>query len=51
MDQATIDFLRSDSKPVTPLEEVLRIQETLDTYPTFKVPFEIQILPVEQEFL
>lgn len=36
-DHATFDWLRSEPNPLSPLEEIYRIQETLENYPSFKV--------------
>uniref|UniRef100_A0A5S6PE75 CNNM transmembrane domain-containing protein n=1 Tax=Brugia malayi TaxID=6279 RepID=A0A5S6PE75_BRUMA len=35
-DHATFDWLRSEPNPLSPLQEIYRIQETLDNYPGFK---------------
>uniref|UniRef100_A0A915A0S3 CNNM transmembrane domain-containing protein n=1 Tax=Parascaris univalens TaxID=6257 RepID=A0A915A0S3_PARUN len=35
-DQATFDWLRTKPDPVRPVDEMLRIQETLDRFPVFK---------------
>uniref|UniRef100_A0A9J2P620 CNNM transmembrane domain-containing protein n=1 Tax=Ascaris lumbricoides TaxID=6252 RepID=A0A9J2P620_ASCLU len=35
-DQATFDWLRTKPDPIRPVDEMLRIQETLDRFPVFK---------------